>query len=86
MSGGDNGGGSHPWPWAFHMKGDDYTPWPMSKSGAPTAIEDLIGRKVRVVRRDGKEPQGYEPGRVSFLVNDEGRILNVFFERDLPIK
>lgn len=88
MSGGGNGDDTHPWPWSTTLQNDDddYTPWPASKPGAPTAIKKLIGRKVRIVREHGKEPQGYEPGRVSFLVDDDGRIVNVFFEGDLPTK
>jgi peroxiredoxin len=78
MSGGDNGGGSHPWPWS------DPIPWPLSLTDAPFTIKDLIGRKCRVVKFGDAVTEEYEPGRVTFLLDQEGRIANVYFEQEKP--
>jgi hypothetical protein len=79
------GDDTHPWPWG-KKSGDDFTPWPLSKSWIPSGIKELIGRKVRLIKPGDKQPQDYEAGRVTFLVDDQGRIKNVFFEKDLPTK
>lgn len=80
---GGNGGGDVPWPWA-EVAGDDWTPWPMSRPGSPTAIKELLERKVRVISIGDEAPTGNEEGRVTLLLNDEGRIVNVFFEGKRP--
>lgn len=80
MSGGGDGGGSHPWPLS-----DPIVVWPSSLTDAPCTIKDLIGMKCRVVKFGDAVTEEYEPGRVTLLLDQEGRIANVYFEQEKPI-
>lgn len=74
MSGtGGSGGGDVPWPWA------------LSLSVAPTTIKDLVGKKCRVVGKGDAVTQEYEPSRVTLFLDEEGRIVDVYFEPELPV-
>ena len=77
----DNSGGSHPWPWS--KKGDDWTPWPVSHS---TGVGELIGKKCRVVREGDHVTGDIEPGRVTILINQHGRIVEIYEDPALPTK
>lgn len=77
-SGGD-GGGDVPWPF-------DYRPVPFPLSNAPMSLKDLIGRKCRVVRRGEAVTQEIEPGRVTVLLSDSGRVEEIYCDPDLPSK
>lgn len=71
-----DGGDSHVWPWS------DTRPVPFPLSGIPMTIKELIGRKCQVVRVGDSVTQEIEPGRITILLNEHGRILNLYLDPD----
>ncbi|MFJ2548576.1 hypothetical protein ACIOVF_19180 [Pseudomonas sp. NPDC087612] len=47
-------------------------------------ITDLIGKKCRFVKESDKFPESYEPGRITVLLSEENRIVEIYRENDLP--
>lgn len=79
MGGTGDGGGSHVWPWS------DNRPVPFPLTGIPTTIKDLIGRKCRVVSYGDAAPADVEPGRITIFLDKEGRILELYVDRERQI-
>lgn len=75
-----------PWPWSKGRGDEPIVPWPSSLASVPTTIKDLIGRKCRVVQYGDAVTQEYESGRITIFLNEDGRIADIFFEQDRPIK
>jgi hypothetical protein len=74
MSGPDDGGGSHPWPFA------DNRPVPFPLSGIPVTVKDLIGRKCRLVLYGDSVTADNEPGRITMFLNADGRIQDIYLD------
>lgn len=55
-------------------------PWPWALS-----LSDLVGKKCRVVRKGDVVNQEYEQSRVTLFLDEEGRIVDVHFEPELPV-
>jgi len=77
----DNGG-SHPWPWS--TKGDDWTPWPISRVIGLTALSELIGHTCRFVRLTDHVTEDIVPGRVTILLDDQDRIIEIYKDPNFP--
>lgn len=65
--------------------GGDGRPWPWSVKDMPFTIQDLIGRKVRVVQSGDVVTQDYQPGRVTIYVTAEHRIGDIKIEPGDPL-
>lgn len=73
------------WPSEEEMSGpgdDRPVPWPWTLKYSVWALKDLIGRKARVSR--GPVTQEIVPGRVTVIIDDEDRIVNIYVDPDLP--
>lgn len=58
---------NHSWPWKF-------------PESVPLSLRDLIGRPVRTVRPGEVITLEYIAGRVTFFLDDAGRVIDIGFE------
>ncbi|RAS34069.1 hypothetical protein SAMN02745903_00192 [Pseudomonas sp. URMO17WK12:I5] len=77
------GDDTHPWPFARET---DYTPWPISKALGPAVLSDLIGSKCRLVHLSDRVTEDIVPGRITILVDDKDRIIEIYKDPSLPTK
>lgn len=78
ISGGD-GGGDVVWPWS-----KDTRPVPFPLLGTSLLINELKGRKCRVIAFGDKVIQDCDPGRVTIFLTKEAKIEKIYMEPDLP--
>ncbi|MNP19042.1 hypothetical protein D3C76_1115520 [compost metagenome] len=79
---GGDGGGDIVWPWA--KDDDDWTPWPISRKLGADAVRALIGHKCRMVRIGEQVTGEIEPGRITILLDEHGRIQEIYKDPELP--
>jgi hypothetical protein len=81
---GGNGGGDHPWPWRSGLvtrtEGLRSLPIPIHSEVVTFLLGDLIGRNVRV--SSAALGTDIEPGRVTILTDQEGRIVDLWVDPD----
>lgn len=75
------GDDTHPWPFAWET---DYTPRPISKDLGPAVLSDLIGSKCRLVHLSDHVTEVIEAGRITILVDDQDRIIEIYKDPSLP--
>jgi len=63
---GGDGGGDFPWPWSIRL--------------TPFLIEELIGKKVRIVFPGNVVTQEYKPERVTIYITENQRIFEIHIE------
>jgi|GEM_PF-2879327 len=66
---GGDGGGDFPWPWSIRLM--------------PLRIDELLGKKVRVVLPEGFITQEYQPERVTIYITDNQSIYDIHLEPPL---
>lgn len=59
-------------------------PWPFESEFVSPTIDELKGRVCRFVRRSDLITQEVIPGRVTFYLEDDHRLVGVIVEPDLP--
>ncbi|WP_143010670.1 hypothetical protein [Cupriavidus necator] len=83
--GGDNKGGTTPWPFAGSGGGtDNPSPWLQSFSQTPALIRELMGRPLRIIEYPDHATADKVPGRVTIFRDQESRIADIWVEADLP--
>ncbi len=65
---------------------DRWVPWPLSVKIMPTMIEELLGRKVRIVYPEDRITEEYQPGRITIYITEEHLISDIKSESDIPIE
>lgn len=79
-----NAVGDHAWPWRSGMvsrnAGIRSLPIPVHPEVLAFLLGDLVGRKLRV--SPGPVATESEPGRVTILVDQEGRIADMWIDPD----
>ena len=65
--------------------GIDNWPWSITKNiidKMPLSLRDLIGRPIRTLKEGAPHTMEYVSGRVTFVVNDRGLVVDVWVESD----
>ncbi|MDF9893407.1 UNVERIFIED_ORG: hypothetical protein OKW25_002554 [Pseudomonas vranovensis] len=83
-TGGGSGGGDVPWP--FDKLSGDYTPWPISRALGSKVVNELVGKKCRIVKAGDSVNPKVEPGRITIFLDDDDRIKEIYREDPLPLK
>ena len=50
---------------------DRWVPWPFSVKIMPTMVEELLGRKVRIVYPEDRITEEYQPGRITIYITEK---------------
>lgn len=67
------------WPWTL----EDNSIEEKAPAGAPMKLRDVIGRPIRVVAPDEQVNGDYVPGRVTFYLNEAGKVKKIIVEKPL---
>lgn len=65
--------------------GVDAWPWSLIKNlrdDIPLTLRDLIGRPVRILKKDAVHTMEYVSRRVTFVIDDTGTVVDVTIEAD----